>query len=89
VFLILAPTTGMRKGEILARKWTDIDLDSKNPSIYVRIAKNREPKGSNFRISPSMPSGRYPAMATTSMCFPQLAYPRSQMERCWLPVELS
>jgi integrase len=36
-FLILAPTTGMRKGEILARKWTDIDLDSKNPSIYVRI----------------------------------------------------
>jgi integrase len=43
-FLILAPTTGMRKGEILARKWTDIDLDSKNPSIYVRITKNREPK---------------------------------------------
>ena len=34
----------MRKGEILARKWTDIDLDSKNPSIYVRITKNREPK---------------------------------------------
>ena len=43
-FLILAPTTGMRKGEILACKWTDIDLDSKNPSIYVRITKNREPK---------------------------------------------
>ena len=43
-FLILAPTTGMRKGEILARKWTDIDLDSKNPSINVRITKNREPK---------------------------------------------
>jgi integrase len=43
-FLILAPTTGMRKGEILARRWTDIDLDSKNPSINVRITKNREPK---------------------------------------------
>jgi integrase len=44
VFLILASTTGMRKGEILARKWTDIDLESKNPSIYVRITKHREPK---------------------------------------------
>ena len=43
-FLILAPTTGMRKGEILARKWTDIDLDSRNPCISVRITKNDEPK---------------------------------------------
>jgi integrase len=43
-FLILAPTTGMRKGEILARKWSDVDLDSRNPSIYVRETKNDEPK---------------------------------------------
>jgi hypothetical protein len=43
-FLILAPTTGMRKCEILARKWTDIDLDSRNPSINVRLTKNDEPK---------------------------------------------
>jgi hypothetical protein len=43
-FLILAPTTGMRKGEILAWKWSDVDLDSRNPSIYVRIIKNDEPK---------------------------------------------
>ncbi len=43
-FLILAPTTGMRKGEILARRWTDIDLDSRNPCISVRITKNDEPK---------------------------------------------
>jgi integrase len=43
-FLILAPTTGMRKGEILARTWTDIDLNSRNPCISVRITKNDEPK---------------------------------------------
>jgi integrase len=35
-FLALAPTTGMRKGEILRRKWSDIDLDSGNPCVYVR-----------------------------------------------------
>jgi integrase len=43
-FLVLAPTTGMRKGEILSRKWSDIDLDSGNPCIYVRQTKNDEPK---------------------------------------------
>ena len=40
-FLVLAPTTGMRKGEILSRRWSDIDLDSGNPCVY---AKNDEPK---------------------------------------------
>lgn len=43
-FLILAPITGMRKGEILSRKWGNIDLDSGNPCIYVRQTKNDEPK---------------------------------------------
>ena len=43
-FLVLAPTTGMRKGEILSRRWSDIDLDSGNPCIYVRQTKNDEPK---------------------------------------------
>jgi integrase len=43
-FLVLAPTTGMRKGEILSRKWIDIDIDSGNPCIYVRQTKNDEPK---------------------------------------------
>ena len=43
-FLVLAPTTGMRKGEILSRKWSDVDLDSGNPCIYVRQTKNDEPK---------------------------------------------
>ena len=43
-FLVLAPTTGMRKGEILSRRWSDIDLDSGNPCVYVRQTKNDEPK---------------------------------------------
>ena len=43
-FLVLAPTTGMRKSEILSRKWSDMDLDSGNPCIYVRQTKNDEPK---------------------------------------------
>jgi integrase len=43
-FLVLAPTTGMRKGEILSRRWCDIDLDSGNPCVYVRETKNDEPK---------------------------------------------
>jgi integrase len=34
----------MRKGEILSRKWSDIDLNSGNPCIYVRQTKNDEPK---------------------------------------------
>jgi integrase len=68
-FLILAPTTGMRKGEILARKWTNIDLHSKNPSINVRITKNREPKRIQLPTLPSTPSARCRAMATTNMCF--------------------
>ena len=42
--LVLAPTTGMRKGEILSRRWSDIDLDSGNPCVYVRQTKNDEPK---------------------------------------------
>jgi len=43
-FLILAPITGMRKSEILPRKWSDVDLESRNPSIYVRETKTDEPK---------------------------------------------
>jgi integrase len=43
-FLALAPTSGMREGEILSRYWSDIDLDPGNPCIYVRQTKNDEPK---------------------------------------------
>src|ERR1035437_4019138 len=35
-FLADLRTTGMRKGEILSRRWSDIDLDSGNPCVYVR-----------------------------------------------------
>jgi Phage integrase family/Phage integrase SAM-like domain len=61
-FLVLAPTTGMRKGEILARKWSDIDIDSANPCIYVRQTKNDEPKriARDGRRSPPRSSELWP-----------------------------
>ena len=68
-FLILAPTTGMRKGEILSRKWSDIDLDSGNPCIYVRRRRTTNPSGFNCPTWPSLPSALYRATATTNMSF--------------------
>ena len=67
-FLILAPTTGMRKGEILSRKWSDIDLDSGNPCIYVRQTK-RNPSEFNCPTWPSPLSARYQASAITNTSF--------------------
>ncbi|MDD5496714.1 MAG: tyrosine-type recombinase/integrase [Candidatus Omnitrophica bacterium] len=40
--VLTALNTGMRKGEMLALKWTDIDL--KNNMVLVRKTKNNEPK---------------------------------------------
>ena len=69
-FLILAPTTGMRKGEILSRKWSDIDLDSGNPCLYVRKTKNDEPKRIQLPATwPSPLSARYQASAITNTSF--------------------
>ena len=42
-FLILAPPLECGRANP-SRKWSDIDLDSGNPCIYVRQTKNDEPK---------------------------------------------
>jgi hypothetical protein len=39
-FLILASTTGMRKGMDSRPEWGEVDLDSRNPCIYVRLTEN-------------------------------------------------
>jgi integrase len=65
-FLVLAPTTGMRKGEILSRRWSDIDVDSGNPCIYVRLTKTMNPSESNCPTWRSTLSSHFRAMADTS-----------------------
>ena len=42
-FIILASTTGLGKGSILPRKFTDVHLEEKVPYIYVGKTKNGEP----------------------------------------------
>jgi integrase len=44
VFITLAATTGMRKGEILPRKYEDMRLDESVPHAYIGRTKNGEPK---------------------------------------------
>jgi integrase len=77
-FLILAPTTGMRKGEILARKWTDIDLDSRNPSINVRLTKNDEPKRIQLPEIAVDALRELPSYGHHEYVFPAKANPRFQ-----------
>jgi integrase len=67
--LVLAPTTGMRKGEILSRKWSDIDLDSGNPCVYVQHTKNDEPKRIQLPDMALMPFDRFRATVGTNTFF--------------------
>ncbi len=43
-FIILAACTGMRKGEIMPRKWSEVRIDDEYPYIYTAKTKNRHPK---------------------------------------------
>jgi integrase len=43
-FTILAACTGMRKGEILPRKWDEVRVDDEYPFIYTAKTKNKRPK---------------------------------------------
>lgn len=43
-FIILAACTGMRKGEILPRKWSEVGVDEEYPFIYAAKTKNKRPK---------------------------------------------
>jgi len=42
--VILAACTGMRKGEILPRKWSDVGVNEEYPFIYAAKTKNKRPK---------------------------------------------
>jgi integrase len=43
-FIILAACTGMRKGEIMPRKWSEVRVDDEYPYIYTAKTKNKRPK---------------------------------------------
>ncbi len=43
-FVWIAATTGARKGELLPRKWSEVELDGSAPHIYVPRSKNGRPK---------------------------------------------
>lgn len=43
-FVILAACTGMRRGEIMPKKWEDVLVDEEYPYIYTAKTKNRRPK---------------------------------------------
>jgi len=43
-FVWLAATTGARKGELLPRKWTEIEMEGSAPHVYVPRSKNGRPK---------------------------------------------
>jgi integrase len=75
-FLVLAPITGMRKGEILSRKWSDIDLDSVNPCIYVRQTKNNEPKRSQLPEMAVAALRALPSFSRHEYVFPGKPNPR-------------
>jgi integrase len=43
-FIAVAACTGMRKGEILPRRWTEVRVDDEYPFIYTAKTKNLRPK---------------------------------------------
>lgn len=68
-FLVLAPTTGMRKGEILSRKWSDLDLDSGNPAYTSGRQRTMSQSESSYRTWLSRHSVLCQATAGTSSFF--------------------
>ncbi len=61
--VVLAMTTGMRRGEILALRWSDVDLDSGTLSVTQTLEKSRrdglafkQPKTKKSRRSITLPS---------------------------------
>jgi integrase len=43
-FIVLAACAGMRKGEILLRKWEEVGVDEEYPFIYAAKTKNKRQK---------------------------------------------
>lgn len=57
ILVLLAGSAGMRRGEIMALKWTDVDLPRKQINLQRAFWRNHEdsPKGGKGRIIPMTP----------------------------------
>jgi integrase len=55
---VLAVTTGLRQGELLALKWEDVGLEGANPALEVRRSLS-ETRGRRSSVTPKSGHGRY------------------------------
>ncbi|HEX6817068.1 MAG TPA: site-specific integrase [Ktedonobacterales bacterium] len=55
---VLALTTGMRLGELLALRWSDVDLHAKAPALHVRATLRYVNAGTYFFEPPKTPKSR-------------------------------
>jgi integrase len=55
---VLALTTGMRQGELLGLRWTDIDLDGPRPALQVRMALQEDAQHRLVIAEPKTPHSR-------------------------------
>jgi integrase len=64
---VVALTTGMRLGEMLGMRWSDIDLESARPSIEVHTALNRRGKGWTLKETKTKRSRRRIALTSQAV----------------------
>jgi integrase len=55
---VLAVTSGLRQGELLALKWEDVDLEGANPTLEVRRSLS-ETRGRRSFVTPKSSRGRH------------------------------
>jgi integrase len=55
---VLAVTSGLRQGELLALKWEDVDIERTNPTLEVRRSLS-ETRGRRSFVTPKSGRGRY------------------------------
>jgi integrase len=55
---VLALTTGMRRGEMLALRWTDVDLHAKSPAVHVRATLRYQNSDTYFFDPPKTDKSR-------------------------------
>jgi len=73
---VLSVTTGMRRGELLGLKWTDVDLE--NGCLSIRRALTRTAKGKYVALTEPKTKGSRRTVKLTERAVEAL---RSQLER--------